>query len=238
MNKSIFIAALSATMLALSCHKSSRVAPACRITGIQTSYSGTTGSYTITYNADGKPATVEFSQGGSSYTRTIVYSPGLIVATTTGAGASTDSVYLNAAGDVDHIVRRPAGSAAVTTSSFTYDGSRQIATIVVQSTNSAPITTTCKYVNGDLQETDGVLTVKYTYYPDKPSSPADLIALGQWLNYGIVYEKSAHMVQTYGSGSVIESNTYTYDNDGKIVSATSSDNSGGRSTFTFTYDCH
>jgi len=230
--------ALCGVVIFLSCHKSNRStssAAGCKLTGIHVKGNGWEGNYVISYNGDGKLAAVQYADNGSSYTRNFTYSGNMIISTTVSGPTFIDTVFLGVNGDVDHIVMYSSNSGA--TDSFSYDGNRQLAKSVFTPTGGGATTSTYQYDNGDLVTADQTnLHIAYTYYTDKASAAGDLLALGQWVQYGTIYEKSRHLTKSETSGNVTLNITYEFDAQGKITSATEISGSE-TTTFTYTYTC-
>lgn len=221
----------------LSCHKSSTpVDSNCSISAINVT-GDFTANYKLSYDGSGRLSVVKYTDDGGSWTRNFTYGANLIVSSKTGPSPAVDSVYLNASGDVDHIVdRQPPNS--VTTTTMTYNSSHQLSQTVVQAGGSMPSTTTYQYTNGDLTQVDqdGSIIV-YTYYTDKASATGGMMELQQWLQFGVIYQKSAHLVKAYGYTNPDEQVSYVYDGSGKISSMTGG-NGSSLLTFSYTYDCH
>ena len=66
---------------------------------------------------------------------------------------------------------------------------------------------------------------------------ADLEVFGQWVQFGVVYQKVRHLTKSNTVGNVTETLTYTFDASGKITGATESSGGGDTTTFAYTYDC-
>ena len=241
MHKSIVLTALVGSTIFLSCHKNGdhpASNSSCKVTGLQVKGNGWTGNYIISYGGDGKLGGVQYSDGSTSYTRTFTYASGMIIINVTGTSPGIDTVFLNANGDADHIIIHDASN-NVTVESFTYDGSRQLTSSTSQTTGGGTIVTTYQYSNGDVTEADlGGGKFIYSYYTDKASAAGDLFIFGQWMQFGVIYQKARHLTRSISAGSVTENLTYTFDGGGKIIGATQSSGSSDLTTFTYTYDCN
>jgi hypothetical protein len=239
MNKTILLIALCGATIFPGCHKSSHDASSttkCKITGIHVAGHGWSSDYIIAYDNAGRPTALQFSQNGGGYTANFAYGDHLIVVTTTGTSNTIDSVFLNANGDIDHLIVRN-GSSNTITDVFTYDSKHQLSKSVEQ--GGADVTTLYQYSNGDMVEADlpGEKFI-YSYYTDKPAAVGDPMVLTQWLQFGALFQRSAHLTKTQSVGSNVETFTYTFDAEGKIASVTEADGSVDSTTFTYTYECH
>ncbi|MDO6433934.1 hypothetical protein Q4E93_25225 [Flavitalea sp. BT771] len=240
MHKSIVLTVLVGATTFLSCHKSDHPASnnSCKLTGLQVKGNGWSENYIIAYGSDGRLSNVQYSDGSTSYTRSFTYASGMIIINITGTSPAIDTVFLNANGDADHIIMHM-GSSNVTVYRFTYDSNRQLTKTSSQTNGGGVIEATYQYNNGDITEVDQAGgSYIYSYYTDKPSAPGDPEVLGQWIQFGVVYQKVRHLVKSISGGSVTESITYTFDASGKIISATQGSGSNDMATSTYTYDCN
>jgi len=239
MHKLIVLTALIGVTTFLSCHKSDHPASSsCKLTGLQVKGNGWSENYIIAYGSDGRLGTVQYSDGSSAYTKSFTYASGMIIINITGTSPAIDTVFLNANGDADHIIMHM-GANNVTVYRFTYDSNRQLTKTSSQSNGGAIIEATYQYSNGDIAEADqagGSYT--YSYYTDKASMTGDLEVLAQWIQFGVVYQKTRHLTKSITGGGVTESITYTFDASGKIISATQGTGSNDMATSTYTYDCN
>lgn len=237
MYKLVLTAFLAGAFLLLSCHKSAHAPTNCRISAIKVTGNGFSSSYLLSYNDSGALSVVNYTDGSSSWSRHFTYTGNLIVCNTTGSSTRIDTVFLNGSGKVDHIIDWQSPS-YVTTTWLSYDNSGQLSTLTLSSGSTTPLTSNYVYSGGDIAEVDqSNSTIVYTYYTDKPVVAGGMIELGQWLNYGVLYMRNAHLVKAYGYGSADEPVTYTFDGGGKITTMVSGSGSGA-TTFNYTYDCH
>jgi len=231
-------------MTLASCHKSSQAGaapPNCQLTGITVTSGSTTATYQLDYNSAGKLATVHFADPGGSYTKSFTYSGNLIVAHTVSTSNTTDSVFLNANGDIDSM-RSYNGNGNLTTSIFSRNGSGQVVQSLTRFSSNTTATTTFSYNGGDIASqyypTD---TLNYSYYTDKTTVTGDYLLLPQWLNYGAAYQTVKHLFKGFSSAKITQGISYTFDGDGKISSLTVNTNSLGNvsaQVYQFTYQCH
>jgi YD repeat-containing protein len=82
--------------------------------------------------------------------------------------------------------------------------------------------------------------VSYGYYTDKPSAINDALAMQQFLTYGVIAYKSAHLCKSFQAATISQTYAYTMDDKGNISTMTTTDNKTGKTTGTtqFTYDCN
>jgi len=230
---------LFGAMTFLSCHKSSEhpASSSCKLTGLQVKGSNFTENYVMTYGSDGKLSTVQYSDGGTSFTRSFTYSGSMIIINVTGSSPAVDTVFLNANGDADHIVMHY-GANMYSVYSFTYDANRQLTKSTAYTAGGGTITATYQYSDGDITEVDEPGgSFSYAYYTDKASSMGDLEVFGQMVQFGVVYQKVRHLTKSNTAGNVTETLTYTFDASGKITGASESSGPGDITNFTYTYDC-
>jgi len=227
------------SMLFFSCHKHSDhpASGSCKVTGLQVKGNGFTENYVMGYGSDGKLSTVQYSDGSTSFTRSFTYSGSMIIITITGTSPGIDTVFLNANGDADHIVMHY-GVNMFSEYTFTYDGNRQLTSSTAYTAGGGTITATYQYTNGDITQVDEPGgSFSYAYYTDKASSMSDPEVLGQWVQFGVVYQKGRHLTKSSTAGSVTETLTYTFDESGKITGGSQSSGGSDAMTFTYSYDC-
>lgn len=239
MHKFTLVVAILGSMMVLSCHKHSDhpASGSCKLTGLQVKGNGFTENYVMTYGSDGKLSTVQYSDGSTFFTRSFTYSGSLIIINITGSSPAIDTVFLNSNGDADHIVMHY-GVNMFSQYTFTYDGNRQLTSSTAYTAGGGTITATYQYNNGDITEVDEPGgSFSYAYYTDKASSMGDLEVLGQWVQFGVVYQKVRHLTKSSTAGNVTETLNYTFDESGKITSGSQSSGGGDTTTFTYSYDC-
>ncbi|MBS1602200.1 MAG: hypothetical protein JST42_05990 [Bacteroidetes bacterium] len=234
-----------ACLLFPGCHKSSgstgnSTPTPCTLLSATANNGGLITSYSFNYDQQGRLNCVKVTSSSSKpYTDTLVYGNGFIVSTTTFSGVAArtiDSIFLDAAGNVSSISVWQSGNHSL----FTYTrNSQEELTQSTSSYNGAILSTsTYQYSNGDI--TGGVSAgspFSYTYFTDKPSKYNDFLAMQQWIQYGVVIWKSAHLCKSYQS-SVSQNYTYTLDDKGNITDAVSTDaQTNAVSTVHFVYDC-
>lgn len=76
----------------------------------------------------------------------------------------------------------------------------------------------------------------YTYYTDKPAADADFNRFYSLLNYGAVPIQSKHLLKSAQSSNAPDNYIYTFDTEGKILTAVDLQGSFSDSR-TFGYDC-
>jgi hypothetical protein len=242
-----FLLSLTACATALlfpGCHKSSGSGSSpsipCTLVSAKAINGGATINYSFSYDKQGRLVCVKVNDSnGKPYTDTLVYGNGFIVATTLFSGSSiptVDSVFLDGSGNVTSISVWQNGNHSLF--SYTRNSQGEL-TQSTSSYNGAVMTSsTYQYSNGDIMGGVSAGTpFSYTYYTDKPSKYNDFLAIQQWMQYGVVIWKSAHLCKSYQS-TISQSYTYTMDDKGNITDAISTDTqTNAVSSVHFVYDC-
>lgn len=201
--------------------------PNCRIITI-TPNSGT--PINITYNADGKVATLT---SGTSVT-TFAYSGNNSVATTTNSGVFSSKVIVTAnPNGLAANVRTESNESGTNWSNlaFEYSGTELIKQTSTNSGGGVPSVTTVAWSGGNPTTiTTGGTVQTVEYYTDKPTQEGDYWDIAQTMQgYRII--KAKNSIKSIFSGGSITNLAYTYDGDGKITSL----NATGSTTLTYNY---
>lgn len=220
----LLLAVFGASVLIQGCHKSNKAAPAPRIASVTATTGGSTTNYQLTYNSSGQLTLVQVT-GASNYTETLSYSPNRIITATTFNNSSTvatvDTVNLDAAGNPSSIIIASYGG-GISRLDFTRDAREQLTQMTNAYNGNAPTTTTFTYTNGDITAgSSNGSAFSYTYYTDKPAALGDCQSIFQWIQYGVVVYKSAHLCKSFTGATITENFTYTFDSKGNITDAVS-----------------
>ena len=236
---------------ALGCKKSnSHISNSCRIVANYDTLflpSGTeTAATQIFYDNDGRVAYTQSNATNPSITRVFIHHDSTIVITPTNNASPTDTIIINDKGMPVRIKTTYVSNDYYDLANYSYDAAGQLQSItyVQASTSGANLrtaTNTYKFVNGDCVSstyTDGTgsSTTNFTYYTDKPAADGDYRSFQSLANYGIVIIRNKHLLRSSHSGSYVSEYNYTFDNSGKIATATYRyNNQVFRNTYE--YDC-
>lgn len=201
--------------------------PNCRIITI-TPGGGT--AINITYNAEGRVATLTSGTSVTTYT----YSGNNSVATTTNSGTFSSKVIVTAAANgLAANVRTENNESGTSWSNlaFEYSGTELIKQTSTSSSGGSPSITTVAWSGGNPTTiTSGSSVQTVEYYTDKPSQAGDYWDIAQTMQgYRII--KAKNPLKSIFSGGSINNLDYVYDGDGKITSL----NITGASTMTYNY---
>ncbi len=193
------------------------------------------GEMRYTYDANGwQTRREEYQDGVLNATYTYVNSSSQVIESITNSSGSTttDTMYLNAQGYVDHV------SNIVSTEPRSYDADGHLIKNVF-STSGYVFTYTHTWINGNKTQMHVVsdpayleYTYNYTYSTDKKD----------YRNTGTPYngKESTYMVLSNGAGIINWSYTYTYDSQGRVVTSienlvTADPNQNNTKYVTYTY---
>lgn len=244
-----FILSSLTLLLASSCKKDKHgKSNACRIVAVyDTTYSNATSSATANlffYDNNGRISSIKYSYLTGSESQNFTYGPNLTLGVWIRPLYAADSIFFNSKGLPERLVALSQDFVA-RISTYIYNANGQIQTSIDSfryTSGSTPIgtRTTYSYVysNGDLlSKTDNSGTVySYTYYTDKAAADGDCLRLSDLMNLGTVFFRNAHLVKSQQLGSRVQNYSYTFDNTGKIATATTTDEDGS-SKYTIQYDC-
>jgi hypothetical protein len=206
----------------------------CRIATASYSGGSLNFTYTLTYNDDGKLSKLVYD-GLSAYVKTFSYSGNMIYININGINSGTDTITLNSAGFM--IAHKETTDTAVYNTTFAYDANGQVISSSTQQDNLPPITTNYTFTNGDLTNTSaGGMKDTTVYSVDKPAVIGNLDDFDQLIYYGSSYYTNKHLKQSFSSWPYHYTFTYTYDDEGKIMSVVANDGTANES-FIFTYEC-
>ena len=236
---------------ALGCKKSnSRTSNSCRIAvnydtlflpgGMETAVTR------IFYDNDGRVAYTQFNTSNDSSTRVFIHHDSSIVITPTNFQSPTDTILINGKGMPVQIKQTFVANDYYDLSNYSYNAEGLLQSIAYVQANTSganrrTATSTYKFVNGDCVSetyTDGTAssTINYTYYTDKPTADGDYQSFQSIANYGMVIIRNKHLLRSSQSGSYVSEYNYTFDNTGKIATATYRyNNQVFRNTYE--YDC-
>lgn len=222
-------------LLSLSCGKKGS-SPSCKLIEIVDAQGPGATTYDIRYNSTGQIATIQAS-GDSNYSQTFTYSGNLIMINTTSAsGAGSDSIILNGNNLIAYSQSKDPGG-NITLDTYTYNGSGELLSSTAQVNGGAITTTTYTFSNSDLVSSfDGTTTTSYSYNTGKAFADGDPLKESQLLNSGGLYIKNTHLLSGIQIGGTMETFTYTFDSDGKIIGVTKT-SGPSIETFSDQYDC-
>ena len=200
----------------------------------------------IFYDNDGRVAYTQFKTLNDSSTRVFIYKDSAVVITPTNPNSPYDTVIMNDKGMPVRIKREYASNDYYDLSTYSYDaaGVLQSNFMTQASTSGANLrtaTNTYTFVNGDCvsstyTDANGTSTTHYTYYTDKPTQDGDYQSFQSIASYGTVVVRNKHLLRSAQSGSYVSDYNYTFDNTGKIATATYRyNNQVFRNTYE--YDC-
>lgn len=222
------------------CKKSSGKNNNCRIITITEVASGNTNIYNITYNDDGKIASLVTS-GSQPFTRSFTYSGNTILVDVTYAGAFfyRDSVTLNDRGHMTNL-RRYFNTASTNwiNRALEYNGDVLLKHHLTSSAMPNPITYIITTTNGNTTKELGPTdTITYDYWTGKKIQ-GDYLEFFAVLEYGVNFypHKNLFKSKDYGGGDLYNY-SYEFDQDGLISTITSTHGSD-TSTITYQYACN
>ena len=200
----------------------------------------------IFYDNDGRVAYTQFNSSNDSSTRVFIHHDSAIVITPTNLQSPTDTIVINDKGLPVRIKQTYVANDYYDLSNYSYDAAGQLQSIAYVQANTSganlrTATNTYKFVNGDCVSstyTDGtgISTTNYTYYTDKPAADGDYQSFQSIGNYGMIIIRNKHLLRSSQSGSYVSEYSYTFDNSGKIATATYRyNNQVFRNTYE--YDC-
>jgi hypothetical protein len=176
--KKIFFYSLASTILlcqSMSCSKkgSSAASSGCKIISAAVSGTTGTGSIDLTYNDDGKIASIVANLSTGTTTKSFTYTGNVVMVSTTtsgSAGVTTDSIVVNSDGlMLSDITRSPTDVAFLV---YSYSGT-EVTSETTQDNNNPVVTLNYTYTNGDL---NGLQDEAFAYN-DKASEQGDYFNL-------------------------------------------------------------
>jgi YD repeat-containing protein len=229
----LLLAGIFAFTIFNSCKKNESASKKnCRIITV-TSPSGIV--YNFTYNADGKLSTSTYG----NYVVNFIYAGNGIVATTNFNGVfnKKQTITLNSKGLATNIKMEPGPSGQTWGNlQYEYNGEQLIKITYTSSVADTPEVWVYNWTNGNVSSMliNGKLWVEYEYYADKIIQTGDINSLSQFVEgYEGVRNKNLMKLSKYVSGTKIYFN-YSFDNDGKIITAVSD----GGQNLTYQYQCN
>lgn len=157
-------------------------------------------------------------------------------------GPSVDTITLNDNGQPVTLQFEEINHAYRTHSDYFYGDSGQISYVIDYDRDGQPVDTPrYHYVNGDMTSIDygNGNSTQYSYYTDKAASDAEFSRIISLSNYGVIFPSSKHMLKTVQASGYLDSFSYTFDNDGRIVSGQETEIAIGGIVIkrTYVYDC-
>jgi hypothetical protein len=208
--------------------------PTCRII-TATPSSASSDPFNITYNSDGKPATVS---SGNDVT-TFAYSGSTAIATTNTSGvfSSKQIITLNSNGLASNVrTEHDLAGTNWNNSAFEYNGTELIKATYTSSGGGTPSVSIVTWNDGNLVSvSSGSSTTTLDYYTDKPAQTGDYLYLAQLVQGYQIY-KTKNLLKSILSGTDITGFDYNFGSDGYISSLTASGSSA--ITYTYQYQCN
>jgi hypothetical protein len=225
-------------LVLFSCSKTSNTPPAtpvnkCKIIGAsEVSSTGIVlGTYTFTYNSDGKPSGSIFS-GPYADTVSLRYSGDTIYrAVAAGINSSVDTITINGGGLI--LKDKEVVGSSVYITDYVYDASQELQTV-----SDLANVTHVYFTNGDQTlSTEGSFSDTLVYDLTKTAVTGNLDQFNQLLSLGAMYIKNKHLLVSESHGSTTQYQ-YTFTSEGNIstIKILSANNSSA--TITYTYDCN
>ncbi len=230
---------------ALSCKKSIQTqSNSCKLVAILDTgtYNGAPSTAVELFSYDSAGRLSKYQSINSAVTKTITYTykGNLMIGTPDNPGYEpTDSVYLNDKGLPYRLIIDVPGQIH-DNRTYTYDASGQLQSEIFVENNGVfnAFSIDFEYSGGDLvKETSNGYITNYTYYTDKPAADGDCNRVSQLIAFGIVIDRSAHLIKSTQSDMNKSNYTYTFDQSGKIISCTRVTNSSPPEKKVYEYDC-
>ena len=222
-----FFACLILLTLAACKKTSPKPSNTCRIIAIldTIAYNGvvSTAIETFSYDSAGRLFKYQSMDSSGVRTKTYTYTGNLIVGRPDAPGYEfTDSIYLNEKGLPYRFIDDIPGQIN-DNRTLTYDESGQLLSQIFAENNGNfhVYSINYEYAGGDMiRETLGVNVTNYSYYTDKPAADGDYNRISELSAYGVILQRSRHLVKSDWSANYREDFTYTFDQSGMITSCT------------------
>lgn len=226
--------------LVISCKKESDKTVNCNITSVV--QAGTAGNqvFVLTYNDEGKIATLD-QTSGTTYHKDFSYVGNTLYVVTLdkdGHFSQKDSITLDSQG-------RPLNIRSFTTAdgsvysdiNFEYNGDELKKYVQTQVPGGSATTTTATYINGNPTTiSSGGISSILDYYTDKKVQKGDYLELAGLVQYGVSFYPHKNLVKMIAGGNSITNLTYEFNADGLISKLTAT--TGNQLTqLTYAYEC-
>jgi hypothetical protein len=200
----------------------------------------------IFYDNDGRVAYTQTNTSNDSITRVFIYNDSSVVITPTNIQSPYDTIVMNGKGMPVKIKQTYISNDYYDLSIYSYDATGQLQSAALSQANNSganlrTATYTYKFVDGDCVSTtytdaNGTSTTNYTYYTDKPVQDGDYQRFQNISSYGTAIIRNKHLLRSAQSGTYISDYSYTFDNTGRIATATYRYNDQVFKN-TYEYDC-
>jgi len=231
-----YLAILIAIVLFVSCKKNDVARhPVCNITTVN---AGTGDPFNISYNSEGKIASV--TQGTIS--KNFQFSGNTLVINETNSGGFANKyiVTLNEFGLATNVKNEETADGTDWNNlQFEYNGKEVVKQTSTTSAGGATDITTITWTNGNptsIAHGGNASTIEY--YADKPSQAGDYWNLIQLINNGFYFIASKNAMKSLVAGGVRTNLFYTSDADGKFTGVIVDDGTPPVSTYTYQYQCN
>jgi hypothetical protein len=228
----LFIVCLLA--VGMGCKKESDKTSDCKITYVATSAGST---FTLTYNDEGKIATIHSSDSHKDFTYidNTVY---IVTLDKDGNFYQKDSITIDTKGRPLNI--RSFSTAVGSTwnnDSFEYNGDDLKSFTRTTSSGATPTITTTTYSNGNpLVLKTGASNIILDYYTDKKLQKGDYLEMATLVQYGISLYPHKNLLKMIASGSEVTNLTYEFNSDGLISKLTATSPTQAN-VLLYTYEC-
>jgi hypothetical protein len=230
----LFLLLLSVAVLFASCKKENNSKKACHI--ITATINGIT-SVNISYNADGKVATITNGKD----VKTFQYSGNTVIINETYSGSFSGKTIIDLSAQGLALSAKMELDAAGTkwnNYQYEYSGQELIKQTYTTQAGGVPNVITVKWTNGNPTSVVGSgVTTTYDYYNDKPANPGDYWSLSQLVQgYKVIAPKNA--LKSTASLSSIYSFSYSSDADGNFTGVVIDDGTPPPDSWTYQYQCN
>ncbi len=196
----------------------------------------------MTYNSQNRLTAVTFQEPNVLATETFTYNgKSLWIAWNSVFTGAADSILYDDSSRISYIAAMLGTD--TTHLYFYYNANGELTMSTAQHQPNDPVTvSTYQYdANGDIStefdSTQGLPgltgTIYYRYYTDKAFEQGDYIGWQEFTGYGVVFWKSAHLVESIGSVSIV----YSFDADGRITGFSTTGASANSEQTQFVYPC-
>lgn len=229
---------VSILLIGIGCKKESDKNANCQIVAIVSSAGNS--NYTITYNEEGKVATID-APGPSPSHKDFAYDGNTIYIVSLdkdGHFQQKDSITIDSKGKPLNIrTMYTTDGSKWQNNSFEYNGEDFKSSAQTTNSNPTPVTTTATYSNGNPLSlvTNGNSSV-LDFYTDKKVQKGDYLEVASLLQYGISIYPHKNLVKMIASGGGATNFAYEFNADGLITKVTAT--SGTQvSILLYTYEC-
>lgn len=234
----LFAALVAFTVFFVSCKKHNDSTPSvqCRISNIKVNNSDST-VFHLEYDSAKRLKSITTTPSYIYGTKFFIYSGNLIyVSTDSGKGkmGEVDTISLTPSGKIATVIQFWSNSLPII-DSMTYDNHDQLIKLIEI---NGPIRSEATYTwnNGDAISRDGqkyLNSQSFSYYTDKNAADGDFYNMQELLNWGAHALCSKHLMKKDDGEDI----SYTFDTDGKIITATVNSGAPRDIVYTYSYTC-